>query len=161
MKVGSFVFSSLVGAALVVAQPTTSQAMQVQGCMHQKATQVDSKTEDDGATKSCGLIGIRIFGWGGALFGEDCPEKKVTTPAHQECRGEKVPNFNCIKEGTLDVLVKDCDCGGLILPVLDTGIPLTCNCGPEHKEGTVEDFETVNCVIVPPSAASRKPLGDR
>ncbi|MBI5435073.1 MAG: hypothetical protein HZA52_19720 [Planctomycetes bacterium] len=126
-------------ATLAVARQSTSS------CPDTKATQVPVEITTAGATHTCGL-GFVVFGIGGAILGEECPESKITTPAHQTCGDEENPGTACVPEQDMVVTVRDCNCGGLVIPVIQVGIPTTCECDPPMNAGTVEDFKTVVCV---------------
>ncbi|MCC6408557.1 MAG: hypothetical protein IT453_15450 [Planctomycetes bacterium] len=126
-------------ATLAVARQSSSS------CPDKKASQVPAEIKLSEATHTCG-IGFVVFGVGGGIFGEECPETKITTPAHQTCQGEENAGTACVPEGDMAVTVRDCSCGGLVIPVIQVGIPTTCECDPPVNAGTVEDFKTVVCV---------------
>lgn len=116
-------------------------------CPNIQAMQVNTKVVTTGDSERCGL-GIQVFGFGFAFFGELCPDKKETIPAHQVCDYEtEAKGKNCLFEVSLETIVEECDCGGLVLPLLDTGIPTSCKCEIMPMGGTVEDFKTVECDV--------------
>ncbi len=113
-------------------------------CPDQKASQVDGKFTQFGNKKVCGL-GIVIFGVGGSIIGEDCWQVEMKTPAHQECLGEPLPDHYCEKQGELQVEVRTCKCGGLVIPGIQVGFPTDCVCSDWTNFGSVEDFQTDYC----------------
>ena len=88
------------------------------GCTNKQATDVPVQITESGASERCG-IGIKLFGYGGGLFGEKCPEFEILVPAHQKCTGEDNPGTDCAPEQDLPVQTRECSC--------------------------VEDFQTVPC----------------
>jgi hypothetical protein len=113
-------------------------------CSHTKATQVDARVDDLGTKRTCGA-GLYVFGFGGAILGEECPVTRVFYPAHQVCNGEHADNVRCERDETIFAVKKSCSCGGLVIPFINTGIPTTCVCGDPTTGGSIEDFRTVNC----------------
>jgi hypothetical protein len=113
-------------------------------CPHTRASQVNAFTYDLGPSRRCG-VGLYLFGFGGAILGELCPAFRMFHPAHQVCLGEHADDMRCEPEGPLEVKRKSCSCGGLVIPVIDTGVPTSCVCDNETAAGTVEDFRTVLC----------------
>ena len=116
-------------------------------CPDQRASQVDAKVSYSGSAKTCG-VGLVIFGVGGGIVGEKCYPLKITTPAHQECQGEPGEGTRCVPDGELEVKAEKCHCGGLVVPILQIGVPTTCVCSDAGSAGTVEDSETVLCAEV-------------
>lgn len=113
-------------------------------CPNTSASQVDVEFQAHGELKTCGL-GFVIFGIGGAILGENCPEHETRVPAHQECRGAENAGTKCSKDTDLAVETRECACGGLVIPGIRIGIPTTCSCEGWYKSGTVEDFRTERC----------------
>lgn len=113
-------------------------------CPNQKASQVRSEVKNIGDAKTCG-IGIVVFGIGGGIFGETCHPTKHTYPAHQVCNGEYGDHMRCTLEQSLDIKEEKCKCGGLVLPILQTGIPTSCVCSDNGPRGSIEDFKTEAC----------------
>ncbi len=112
-------------------------------CPDVKASQVSTAVNDLGDVVTCGL-GIKILGIGGGLFGPSCPDKKETTPAHQECKGEKSEGNKCVPDGELSVVLEDCECSSATL--FGTGILIpSCDCTAVPTDGKVEDFKTALC----------------
>jgi hypothetical protein len=141
-------FASL---AFVLALPVLTEPASGQGhstaCPDVKATQVDAELQQSGSPKTCG-IGLVIFGVGGGIVGEKCYPMQTTVPAHQECKGENNPGTYCAPDGDMPVTSKMCHCGGLVVPIVQIGVPTTCVCGDSSNSGTVEDFKTQDCVNV-------------
>jgi len=137
--------------AMVLVLGSITQVAWTQGqgsvCANVKATQVDAEFETSGVPKTCGL-GIVIFGVGGSIVGEKCYPLETTVPAHQTCQGEANFGTYCAPDGRIQVDSRECRCGGLVLPFLNTGIPAKCICKDADTQGTVEDFETKECVGV-------------
>lgn len=123
---------------------THARAGETPACTHTKASQVEARTADLGKKRTCGA-GLYVFGVGGAILGEECPQTRVFYPAHQVCNGEHADNVRCEPDGTLPVERKSCSCGGLVIPFINTGIPTSCVCSDATTGGTVEDFRTVSC----------------
>lgn len=115
-------------------------------CPDTKATQVDGFVVNSGDVDTCG-IGLVVFGVGGGIFGESCPDYKILTPAHQECLGDTNDGTKCVADDDMAVTRQSCSCGGLVLPWIAVGIPTTCECDSETSFGTVEDFKTVPCPL--------------
>jgi hypothetical protein len=113
-------------------------------CPDQKAQEVPASKVSKGAVKTCG-IGVVAFGLGGAIFGSECPEAKITYPAHQVCAGDALEGHKCVKEQDLKVKREECDCGGLVIPWIEIGIPAKCVCEEVEGGGHVEDFQTKEC----------------
>ena len=113
-------------------------------CPDEKASQVPVEIVKGGDYERCGL-GIVVFGIGGAILGSKCYEHEVRTPAHQECKGERAVDMSCVKETDLIVECRYCHCGGLIIPGLEIGLPVSCVCTEWYAFGTVEDFQTKAC----------------
>jgi hypothetical protein len=114
-------------------------------CPNTKASQVDARTESLGDVDTCGF-GFVIFGVGGGIFGDDCPEFRLFYPAHQVCRGEPAAGMHCVPSGALAVQKEECECGGLVLPLIELGIPTECVCTDDPAGGgTVEDATTQAC----------------
>lgn len=113
-------------------------------CPNQKATHVRVEIEERGRTRTCG-VGIKILGIGGSIIGVKCPRFEVRTPAHQTCKGEPVEGMKCVPDGVLIVEVRECNCGGLMLPYIHTGLPTHCTCGDWRAAGQVETFRTASC----------------
>ncbi|MCK6447734.1 MAG: hypothetical protein L6Q99_15180 [Planctomycetes bacterium] len=121
-----------------------SSATQARQCPDKKATQVDGSIVNSGDEDTCG-VGLVIFGVGGGLFGEKCPDAKILTPAHQECLGDDNEGTKCVADDDMIVERQSCACGGLVVPWIAVGIPTTCECDPPIAFGTVEDFKTMPC----------------
>jgi hypothetical protein len=129
----------LVGAAQGFAWLAQSRS-----CPNVCASNVDARIVESADASTCGF-GIVIFGFGGGLWGEDCPEFRLLYPAHQECRGATNPGTRCVPETALTVQKDRCDCYG-VLPIIESGFPLDCDCTPDAAGGgTVEDFKTEVC----------------
>jgi hypothetical protein len=129
-----------IAVSTVAAQSGGSTGFQ---CPNEKASQVDAEVTESGGSETCG-IGLVVFGIGGGIFGEECPGVRAYVPAHQVCSGEKSPGTMCTKQGDLIVTAEKCGCGGLVLPIVEIGVPTSCECEP-LPTGTVEDFQTVPC----------------
>ncbi len=138
--------TTLFAAALAppaLARPATPGAGG-EDCPNERCCNVRVRFEYSGEKRRCGL-GIRIFGVGGSIMGEVCWDHETKIPAHQENHGVYGAGSKCVKERDLTVQTRDCKCGGLMLPILETGFPFKCVCGEYKDSGTVEDFETLEC----------------
>ena len=113
-------------------------------CANERACNIPVQFHYGGKTWKCG-VGIKILGVGGAIYGEICFQHETMIPAHQECHGVANEGTRCVKEDDILVKTRDCKCGGLMLPFLDTGFPLKCECGDYYYSGTIEDFMTEDC----------------
>ncbi len=113
-------------------------------CIGQRACQVESKVTTGGTTSTCG-VAIRILGVGGGILGATCHEFETKTPAHQVCHGASAEGMKCVPDSVLQVMTRECSCGGLVVPIINTGFPVSCDCGDWSADGTVEDFKTVKC----------------
>lgn len=113
-------------------------------CPDRQATDIPASEVHSGGTKTCG-IGFVAFGLGGGLFGEDCPKVKYLYPAHQKCQDGKLEGHKCVSDGPVPVIRQECDCGGLVIPFLDVGVPAKCVCEETDGGGNIEDFKTEKC----------------
>ncbi|WP_145183204.1 hypothetical protein [Planctomycetes bacterium Pla163] len=113
-------------------------------CPDEQATDVPGRVEASTRAERCG-IGLKIFGIGGTIIGTRCPRHEIATPAHATCAGEKLAGHRCVKKGLVPVSRRECSCKGLVIPLIDTGIPTSCRCGAWKRFGTVENFETLEC----------------
>ncbi|MEM7309804.1 MAG: hypothetical protein AAF682_24220 [Planctomycetota bacterium] len=138
------------GACLVAAAAAAQEGGDTGGtgsrCPDTKASQIpgSSGPAAGASTATCG-VGLVVFGFGGGIVGEPCPSTKVWVPAHQVCLGKPSEGTRCVPDGTRSVTARDCDCGGLVIPGLEIGIPTDCQCGPPYVFGDVEDFKTELC----------------
>ncbi|MCC7012417.1 MAG: hypothetical protein IT454_07655 [Planctomycetes bacterium] len=145
--IGWLHFSMVGCAALAVQGSSGDLGSATPSCPDTKASQVDARVETAGDIDTCGL-GLVIFGVGGAIVGDDCPEVRLFYPSHQECLGEKGVGKRCVSGGDLTVRKEDCECGGMILPLIEIGIPTECECKIDPAGGgTIEDSGTENCWI--------------
>lgn len=131
---------------LVLSGATSAQAFDVGGtqCPNQKASLVPARVEFSGGYRRCGL-GLTVFGVGGAIIGDRCYKFETLYPAHAACQGETAEGTRCVPDSVAPVLLRECECGGLILPGLNTGIPTRCTCDEWRNAGTVETSKTVAC----------------
>ncbi|MEZ5979068.1 MAG: hypothetical protein R3F34_12705 [Planctomycetota bacterium] len=113
-------------------------------CPNEQASQVEAIFKNSNDAETCGL-GIKILGYGGSIVGERCPRWEKIVPAHQVCRGEALHGHFCTKERDIAVRVRTCECGGLVIPFIETGLPVSCECSAWFDAGWVEDMETVLC----------------
>ncbi len=133
-------------AALFFGLP--SSALPGSSCPDTQATEVPLTVTESGGTERCG-VGLVIFGIGGGLFGGKCPKFETKVPAHQVCEGEVGIGTRCVPEQDLPVHMRECGCGGLVVPGLEIGIPTNCLCDDWGATGAgfVEDAETAPCSI--------------
>lgn len=113
-------------------------------CPDQKATNVPPEIIVSADKKTCGL-GIQIFGVGGSIIGESCPAWMHLIPAYSDCLGDELVGHECRPLGTVAVQVQRCDCGGLVLPFIETGIPTTCECTDPVSAGGYITYGTYAC----------------
>jgi hypothetical protein len=113
-------------------------------CPDEQATDVPASHLKSTEYERCGL-GVKLFGVGGAILGPKCYEYEVRTPAHQKCMGDLLEDHQCVVEGEVDEEVRYCECGGLVIPGIKTGIPIACVCGDWERLGRIEDFMTQKC----------------
>ena len=119
------------------------------GCSNTCADDVRGGTvvSDPSPAPTCGL-GLKIFGIGGSIFGKECPESSIRTPKYTLCGGT-LNGYRCIPDGSLEVSIRHCECRGLEIPFLETGIPLDCHCGDWQNFGSVPNFTHVLCAGEP------------
>jgi hypothetical protein len=131
-------------------------------CPDQKATNVPPEVIESADKKTCGL-GIQIFGIGGSIIGESCPKWMHFIPAHSDCLGAALVGYECRPVGTFAVERQVCDCGGLVLPFIETGIPTTCECSDPVNAGSYITYGTYVCEgsTPPTSGAGGTPNGRR
>lgn len=114
------------------------------GCPHQQASQVEAVYKTAQEYETCG-VGIKILGYGGSLIGERCARWEKIVPAYQVCRGEPLADHRCTTDRDLPVAVRTCECGGLVIPFIETGLPVACLCSDWFQAGWVEDMKTERC----------------
>lgn len=136
-------------AALLLSQSFSFAAVPQGGdlgapCPNKRATNVEAEVKERGRARTCG-VGIKILGVGGSIIGSRCPRFEIKIPAHQTCKGDPAEGMKCIPDGVLRIEIRECNCGGLIIPYLNTGLPTTCTCGDWGDGGQVETFRTVSC----------------
>lgn len=99
---------------------------------------------------TCGL-GLKVFGIGGSIFGKECPSYSIRTPKYALCGGT-LNGYRCVPDGTFPVFVQHCECRGLEIPFIETGIPIDCHCGDWEPFGSVPNFTHVLCEEAQPPA---------
>jgi hypothetical protein len=129
-------------------------------CPDQKATNVPPQVIESGDKETCGL-GIQIFGIGGSIIGESCPKWLHLIPAHSDCLGDALVGYECRPVGTFAVQRQSCDCGGLVLPFIETGIPTSCECTDPVNAGGYITYGTFACEGTPPSSGAGGTPGGR
>jgi len=117
-----------------------------QECPDEKATNVDARIDPQGHKSTCGF-GFVLFGIGGGILGEDCYRQEFLYPAHQECQGEQLAFHYCETEGNVEVRLRECHCGGAVIPFLQIGVPTDCECGDWVNAGQIEDAQTRYCTV--------------
>lgn len=132
---------------VLIALLTASPGAFAQRCPNEQATSVSASFTVSPQFETCG-IGVRIFGVGGSILGEKCHRWEAETPAHSVCSGAPLADHRCVPRALLDVRTRTCECGGLVLPFIETGFPVSCECSDWRVSGTVLDHTTIACAGV-------------
>lgn len=132
-------------ASVCLAATTLVAGVQAQqACTYRTPQTVDGTVRTAGGFERCGL-GLQVFGFGGAIWGEECPRHEIATPTHTKCVSSDGAAVNCVQDGWLEVLRRSCECDGLVIPLIDTGIPTSCECSRWEPFGLVPKHVETPC----------------
>ncbi|MDP6539704.1 MAG: hypothetical protein QF410_09180, partial [Planctomycetota bacterium] len=130
------------GAAVLCAAGVLAGA-QGPPCPNERACNVKARVVEAGTTQNCGF-GVIIFGYEISLLGPECPDKKVTYPAHGECHGAPAEGMRCVPAELVPVTYEECDC--VTATVLGNGLALpACDCTDGGTIGTLQTYKTEQC----------------
>ncbi len=133
-------------ALLALSTTASSQTLGV-GCPETKSRTLAGSVVYAGRITRCGG-GIKIFGIRIALFGPECPDKKLFHPTREICEGDANEGTMCIPFEKLEVTFESCKCGSVSF--LGTGIATPdCNCTAGGVHGYVQGYETTRCPDLP------------
>lgn len=130
------------------------------GCSYLMPAWTQAQVKVDGGYERCGL-GLQILGIGGAIWGEKCPRHEIAIPAHTHCVGSDTAALDCVVNHWAPVQRRSCDCDGLVIPLLETGIPTKCVCTDWVEFGQVPVHVAVPCGAEPPEPPPVDDAGER
>ncbi|MAF66208.1 MAG: hypothetical protein CMJ84_11195 [Planctomycetes bacterium] len=132
---------ALLGVAALSAMPMLTRA-QAPPCPDTRACNVKAEVVTIGM-QTCGM-GVIIFGYEISILGPECPDKKLTYPAHGECHGAPAEGMRCVPAGLLPVTYEQCECANASVLGVGLAIP-SCDCSDGGNIGTIETFKTESC----------------
>jgi|GEM_PF-6111357 len=140
-KKGTVVLAGLTAVALAVG---ADRLRADDGCSYRMPAWNQAQVRVDGGYERCGL-GLQIFGIGGAILGEKCPRHEIAIPPHTYCVGSDTAALDCVVDHWAVVQRRSCDCDGLVIPLIETGIPTKCVCSDWVEFGQVPVHVAVRC----------------
>ncbi len=119
---------------------------QVSVCPHVRADNVPAHTVQLGPMSQCEHY-LSLFGLSMVVGSTPCPRTILLHPAHQECCGTANYGTLCAGASTIPAYKRECECQPVKLPALGT-VDEECVCSAWMQSGTIEDFQTLDCVTV-------------
>lgn len=133
---------------LVVAGLAAEVRAQGKQCQDRRADNVEVHFTSAGFVDQCRdywvFFGLRIV-----QNVTPCPSTVSLHPAHQECGQTPNPDTNCVFEGNVDIQTRNCACVADGSPMFGS-INEDCECDQFLPSGSLEDFQTVDCIVVTP-----------